>query len=83
MMKYLVTLFLVFALALAARAQAPNQVILSFSHRAGEDSLVLNETVFTIWNGKAVSLSRADFYISEVEVYHLTPPIHNTPLTDR
>lgn len=81
MMKYLVALFL--AQALAAGAQAPNQIILSFSHRAGEDSLVLNETVFTIWNGKAVSLSRADFYISEIEVYHLTPPIHNTPLTDQ
>lgn len=82
-MKHLSSLLLALLLAFSARAQTPNQVILSFSHRAGEDSLVLNETVFNIWNGKAVSLSRADFYISEVEVYHLTPPIHNTPLTDQ
>jgi len=82
-MKHLSTLLFALAFAASARAQTPSQVILSFSHRAGSDSLVLNETVFNIWNGKAVSLSRADFYISEIEVYHLTPPIHQTPLTDQ
>ncbi len=82
-MKHLSALLLALALAASTHAQTTNQIILSFSHRAGGDSLVLNETVFNIWNGKAVSLSRADFYVSEIEMFHSTPPIHHTPLTDQ
>jgi len=80
-MKFSSPLLLALALAASIHAQTPNQVILSFSHKAGADTMVLNETVFHIWNGKAVSLSRADFYISEIELSQQnTPP---TPLTDQ
>ncbi|MFN0014439.1 MAG: MbnP family protein [Saprospiraceae bacterium] len=82
-MKLLYTLLLALLLAFGTHAQTTNQIILSFSHRAGDDSLVLNETKFTIWNGKKVTLSRADFYVSEIEMFHWTTPIHHTPLTDQ
>ena len=46
-------------------AQPANTVLFSFSHKAGNDPLVLDETVFSIWNGKKVRLSRAEFYIAQ------------------
>ena len=80
-MKRLSTLLLALIFALSAFAQTTNQVVFSFNHKAGADPMVLDQTVFTIWNNKKVKLTRAEFYISEVEI-HLAD---NTtlPLTDQ
>ncbi len=43
--------------------------------------MLINQTEFTIWNGKKVKLTRAEFYISEVEM--LLPDNAVLPLTDR
>lgn len=47
-----------------------NTVICSFSHKAGNTPLVLDQTEFTIWNGKTMKLSRAEFYLSQ-PILHL------------
>ncbi len=80
-MKQLSTTLLILAFAAGAFAQTTNEVVFSFDHKAGADSLVLNQTEFTIWNGKKVKLTRAEFYISEVEVRHADNT--TTPLTDQ
>lgn len=80
-MKYLSTLLLVFAFASSAFAQTTNQVVFSFDHKAGADPIVLNQTEFTIWNGKKVKLTRAEFYISEIEIHH--PDSTTMSLTDK
>ena len=80
-MKRLSTLLIALIFALSAFAQTTNQVVFSFNHKAGADPMVLDQTVFTIWNNKKVKLTRAEFYISDVEI-HLAD---NTtlPLTDQ
>lgn len=81
-MKQLLTIFL-FSLLVSATAfgQASNEVIFSFDHKVGSESLILNETVFTIWNGKKAVLTRAEFYISEAGIQH--PDGSKMPLTDQ
>lgn len=80
-MKRLYVLFL-FSVAFTATVFAQsNQVKFSFDHKAGADPLVLNQTVFSIWNNKKVKLSRAEFYISEAEI-HLQDNA-TVPLTDQ
>lgn len=69
-MKHFFTLLLSIAFLSSAVAQTMNQVVVSFSHQAGTDPLVVNQTEFAIWNGKKVKLSRAEFYISEMEIHH-------------
>lgn len=61
--------FLLYLVATSAVAQT-NQVVFSFDHKVGTESLVLGQTVFPIWNNKNVMLTRAEFYISEVELLH-------------
>lgn len=80
-MKYLPTLVCAFALAAGAFAQSPNQVVVSFDHKAGSDPMVLNQTVFTIWNNKKVKLIRAEFYIAEMGIRHADST--TMPLTDQ
>lgn len=61
--------FLLFFIATSAVAQT-NQVVFSFDHKVGSEPLILGQTVFPIWNNKNVVLTRAEFYISEVELLH-------------
>lgn len=80
-MKRISTLFLLF-IAFAATAFSQNsQVVFSFDHKVGSDPLVINQTVFSIWNNKKIKLTRAEFYISEVEIHH--PDSMIMPLTDQ
>ncbi|MFN0216728.1 MAG: MbnP family protein [Saprospiraceae bacterium] len=80
MMRFF-TLSLFFAVfALTAFAQT-NQIVCSFDHKVGTEPLVLNETVFSIWNNKKMRLSRAEFYISEVEIHH--PDSTTMPLVNQ
>ena len=67
--KRLFTAFFLFAISGSLLAQTMNTVIFSFSHKAGNDPLVLDQTVFTIWNGKKVMLSRAEFYIAQPGIH--------------
>lgn len=62
-------------------AQPANTVLFSFSHKAGTDPLVLDETVFTIWNGKKIKLSRAEFYLSQPIIHG--PGNNAVPLTEQ
>jgi len=70
-MKRLSTLFLVLALfASALPAQTMNQVKVSFEHKAGNGFMSIDHSVFPIWNNKTVKITRAEFYISAIEVQH-------------
>lgn len=80
-MKHLSTLLLVLALVSGAFAQTTNNVAFSFDHRAGASPLVLDQTVFSIWNGKKVMLTRAEFYLAELQI--LRPDNSTLLLTDR
>jgi hypothetical protein len=79
-MKYLSTLILCLAFAAGAFSQTTNKVVFSFDHKAGAEPMLLNETVFSIWNNKKVVLTRAEFYISRVDIHH--PDSTVMPLTD-
>lgn len=52
----------------AASAQTDNKVLISFDHRAAGQPLVLQQTLFSIWNGKKVKLTRAEFYLAELSI---------------
>ncbi|MBN8679267.1 MAG: T9SS type A sorting domain-containing protein [Chitinophagales bacterium] len=80
-MKRLSALLLLFVAFAATAFSQNNQVVFSFDHKVGSDPLVLNETVFSIWNNKKIKLTRAEFYISEVEIHH--PDSMVMPLTDQ
>lgn len=80
-MKRFFTLLLSFTLLSSALAQTMNQVVVSFSHNVGTEPLVINQTEFSIWNGKKVKLSRAEFYISEMEIHHADET--KMPITDQ
>lgn len=71
-MKYLITLtstvLILCAYGTMLRAQPENEVIFTFQYNAGAQSLELNETVFPVWDGTKVTLKRAAFYISEIEL---------------
>jgi len=80
-MKCLSSFFLLLFVFVSTAFSQTNQVVFSFDHQAGANPLVLNQTVFTIWNNKKVILNRAEFYISEVEIHH--PDGMMMPLTDQ
>lgn len=67
-MKKLSTLLLACSLVATAWAQTSNKVLLSFDHRAAGQPLVIDQTVFSIWNGKAMKLTRAEFYLAEISL---------------
>ncbi|MCC6460234.1 MAG: hypothetical protein IT260_07170 [Saprospiraceae bacterium] len=75
-------LFLIGALAWGTLgAQAQSEIQFTFQHQAEGVPMVLNQTVFSIWNGKKVLLTRAEFYLSKIE---LTKDDNTKlPLTDR
>ncbi|MFN0175472.1 MAG: MbnP family protein [Saprospiraceae bacterium] len=80
-MKRFSALFLLLVAFVATAIAQNNQVVFSFDHKVGSDPLVLNETVFSIWNNKKIKLTRAEFYISELEIHH--PDSMIMPLTDQ
>ncbi|MFN0035209.1 MAG: MbnP family protein [Saprospiraceae bacterium] len=80
-MKRLSTLLLLLLAFAATTFAQTNHVVFSFDHKAGADPMVLNQTVFSIWNNKKVKLSRAEFYISEAEIHHADNTM--MPLTDK
>ncbi len=80
-MKRLFIQFLLFVVFVSTAFSQNNHVVFSFDHKVGADALVLNQTVFSIWNNKKVTLSRAEFYLSEAEIHH--PDGMIMPLTDQ
>jgi len=70
MKRFSTILLLLAAFAATTFAQQMNQVVVSFEHKAGANPMLLNQTVFPIWNNKKVVLSRAEFYVSEAEIQH-------------
>lgn len=81
-MKRLFTLLLLSAcISPAIFGQTNTPVVFSFDHKAGSDPMVLNQTIFPIWNNKMVVLTRAEFYISEVDIHHEDGT--SMPLTDQ
>ncbi len=80
-MKRLSAFLLAFSFVTSVFAQINNQVICSFEHKAGTEALVLDHTEFTIWNGKKVKITRAQFYVSEVEIHQADGS--TTSLTDQ
>ncbi|MBV6442154.1 MAG: hypothetical protein EPGJADBJ_03857 [Saprospiraceae bacterium] len=67
--------------AAAAPAQTSNRVVFSFTHKAGGDTLELGNTHFNIWNGKLLNITRAQFYLSKIEI--LQPGGGVVSLTDK
>ncbi len=61
--------------------QTSNQVIVTFDHKVGSENLNIGNTVFPIWNGKKLMLSRAEFYISEIAIHN--PDGSQTQLNDQ
>ncbi len=45
-----------------------NEVQFTFNHKVNGEELKVNETQFTIWNGKAMRIDRAEFYLSEISL---------------
>jgi len=69
-MKHLSTFFFLVVVASALSAQSMNQVNISFEHNAGNEFMAIGHTVFPIWNNKNVKITRAEFYISDIELHH-------------
>ena len=80
-MRYLTTLLLSFALFTGAFAQTNNQVVFTFTHLVGDDTLSLDKTFFSTATGQLLKITRAQFYISKVEIGQ--PGGAYLPLTDR
>lgn len=79
-MKLLSTIFTTLFCGAILFAQGGNNVIFTFHHKAGTAPLELEHGAFSIWNGKKVMLTRAEFYISEIEL--LKPDSSILPLHD-
>lgn len=83
-MKFLITLaitgsmFCVFGTAL--RAQTENEVVFTFEYKAGAQPLELNQTIFPVWDGTNVTLKKAAFYLSGIEL--IRPDSSTLPLDD-
>ena len=63
------------------QAQTNNQVVFSFTHKVGNDTLKLDKTFFSTWNGKLLKITRAQFYVSKIEIQQ--PGGSATPLSDQ
>lgn len=79
-MNRLITTLLLFAFFANTSAQT-NRVVLSFDHKVGANPLIINQTTFSIWNGKKVILTRAEFYISKMAI--VKQDGSKVPLTNR
>jgi hypothetical protein len=64
MLRYTASIFFILMLILTSYAQA-KEVNLIFKHTVNGEKLKLNETLFPIWNGKKIILTRAEFYLSK------------------
>lgn len=62
------SIFLFACLCIAFSAFAQNSVHITFEHAANGTAMALNQTEFPIWNDKMTRLTRAEFYISEIEL---------------
>lgn len=67
-MKRLLLPICMLAAIAAATAQTNRPVAFTFTHKVGDDTLSINKTFFQIWNGKLLSITRAQFYLSEIEL---------------
>ena len=45
-----------------------NEVQFTFHHHVNGEELKVNETLFTIWNGKTMRIDRAEFYLAEISL---------------
>ncbi len=64
MLKYINTALFVMMFAFTSFTQT-KEVNIIFKHSVNGEPLKLNETLFPIWNGKTIILSRAEFYLSK------------------
>lgn len=68
MARFFYLLLLSVCCTVSVFSQNTNKVVFSFEHKVGNVPLVLEETVFPIWNNKKVKLSRAAFYLSDISL---------------
>lgn len=61
-------LFIIFLLGAQISSAQTNEVQFTFSHKANGEELKVNETLFTIWNGKVMRIDRAEFYLAEISL---------------
>lgn len=80
-MRYFLVFLSLCIFAAAAPAQTSNRVVFSFTHKVGDDTLELDKTNFTIWNGRLLNITRAQFYLSGIEL--LQAGGGALPLTDQ
>lgn len=66
-MKQLACTAAIVLVSLGAFAQN-NDVVFRFDHRVGSEPLALNSTIFTLPDGRKALLTRAEFYIAEIEL---------------
>jgi len=66
-MKLLATITAL-VLAIAGLFAQSNEVVFRFEHRLGAQPLALDTTVFALPDGRNALLTRAEFYISEIEL---------------
>ncbi|MCB0693985.1 MAG: T9SS type A sorting domain-containing protein [Lewinellaceae bacterium] len=66
-MRHFTFLILFFFGAQLISAQT-NEVQFTFNHHVNGEELKLNETLFTIWNGKTMRIDRAEFYLAEISL---------------
>jgi hypothetical protein len=68
-MKYLPILLLMLSAIDSRMVAQTNNIIVTFDHTVGNTPLKLDQTVFPIWNNKNVKITRAQFYLSELEIH--------------
>lgn len=61
-------LFILFLLGAQISSAQTNEVQFTFSHKVNGEELKVNETLFTIWNGKVMRIDRAEFYLAEISL---------------
>ncbi|MCF8239279.1 MAG: hypothetical protein K9I85_14045 [Saprospiraceae bacterium] len=62
------TLFIFCILGAHLLGAQTNEVQFTFHHKVNGEELKVNETLFTIWNGKTMRIDRAEFYLSEISL---------------
>lgn len=59
-----ITIYLFFCFTMSSQ----KDLTIRFVHKAGNEILKLDETEFTIWNGKKMMINRIEFYLSGIKV---------------
>ena len=62
-------IFLLFSMIVTLLNSQSNLKV-QFNHNAGGNTVEINKTVFNLTNGKAVMLTRAEFYLSGIKAYN-------------